>query len=215
MDLHLPEVGYEDSCWSAKQVHYWLVTNSFPASWERDRALPQVESPENTEEGSQSMKVKDLMMGAPCYCQPETNLGSATELMWNANCGCLPVVSADGKVSGIITDRDICVALGTRNRVAGEVTVGEVISGKVHSCGPEDDVHLVLQTLKEAKVRRLPVVSQDGSLVGILSMDDLLSHAEPSGFGAPELSSDEVIRTFRSIMPKRPAEFVLTRSATA
>ena len=50
------------------------------------------------------MRVRDLMTGKLCYCLPDTNLGCATELMWNANCGCLPVVSVDGKVSGVITD---------------------------------------------------------------------------------------------------------------
>jgi CBS domain-containing protein len=162
------------------------------------------------------MQVKDLMIGTPCYCLPETNLASATELMWNANCGCLPVLSADGKVSGVITDRDICVALGTRNRVAGDVTVGEVISGKVHSCAPEDEIHLALQTFREARVRRLPVVGRDGSLAGLLSMDDILSRAEPKGLGKePELSTDEVIRTFRSIALRRAPEVVTTRTAAA
>jgi CBS domain-containing protein len=87
------------------------------------------------------MKVKEIMTGMPYYCQPETNLGSATELMWNANCGFLPVESADGKVIGVITDRDICVALGTRNRPAGEVTVAQVLTGKLYSCAPDDEIH--------------------------------------------------------------------------
>jgi CBS domain-containing protein len=126
------------------------------------------------------MKVKDIMMGTPYYCQPETNLGSATELMWNANCGFLPVESAEGKVIGVITDRDICIALGTRNRPTGEVTVAEVLTGKLYSCAPDDDIHMALQTLKEAAVRRLPVISQKGTLVGVLSMDDILLRAEPS-----------------------------------
>jgi len=162
------------------------------------------------------MKVRDLMTGTPCYCLPETNLGSATELMWNADCGCLPVVSAEGKVSGVITDRDICVALGTRNRVAGEVTVAEVMSNKLFFCAPEDEIHLALQTFKEAKVRRLPVVGRDGSLIGVLSIDDMLSCAEPRGLGKePELSTDEVIRTFRSMAQRRPAKIAATRGATA
>ena len=76
------------------------------------------------------MKVKEVMMGTPYYCQPETNLGSATELMWKANCGFLPVQTPDGKVIGVITDRDICIALGTRNRLAGDVAVGEVNVGQ-------------------------------------------------------------------------------------
>lgn len=162
------------------------------------------------------MKVKDIMMGTPYYCQLETNLGSATELMWNANCGFLPVESADGKVIGVITDRDICIALGTRNRPAGEITVAEVLTGKLYSCSPDDDIHMALQTLKEATVRRLPVVAQNGTLVGVLSMDDILLRTEPSSVGKePELSSDEVVRTFRSIRQRRAPEIVVARTAAA
>ena len=162
------------------------------------------------------MKVKDIMMGTPYYCQPDTNLASATEVMWNANCGFLPVMSTDGRVIGVITDRDICIALGTRNRPAGEVTVAEVLTGKLYTCAPDDDIHMALQTLKEVAVRRLPVVSQDGTLVGVLSMDDILLRAEPSSLGKePELSNDEVVRTFRSITQRRVPEIVTTRMAAA
>jgi CBS domain-containing protein len=99
--------------------------------------------------------------------------------MWNANCGFLPVQSADGRVIGVITDRDICIALGTRNCAAGEVSVGEVMSGELHSCGPDDDIHIGLQTMREAKIRRLPVMAKNGTPVGVLSMDDVLFRAEP------------------------------------
>jgi len=136
--------------------------------------------------------------------------------MWNANCGCLPVLSADGKVSGVVTDRDICVALGTRNRVASDVTVGEVMSDKLYSCAPEDEIHLALQTFRDAKVRRLLVVGRDGSLVGVLSMDDILLRAEPMGLGKePELSTDEVVRTFRWITQRRTPKIAITRTTTA
>jgi len=146
------------------------------------------------------MKVNEVMTATPYYCQTETNLGSATELMWNANCGFLPVEGADGKIVGVVTDRDICVALGTRNRLAGDVTVAEVMSGKLHSCDPEDDIHIALQTMKEGRVRRLPVITKNGTLAGVVSTDDLLLRAEPTSMGKhPELSSDEVVRTYRAI----------------
>jgi len=162
------------------------------------------------------MKVKDLMMGTPYYCQPDTNLGSATELMWNANCGFLSVQSAEGKVIGVITDRDICIALGTRNRPAGEVTVAEVMSGKLYSCAPDDDIHLALRTMGEAKVRRLPVIAQNGTLAGVLSMHDVLFRAEPTSLGKkPELSRDEVVTTFRSITQQGVPEVMARRTATA
>ncbi len=160
------------------------------------------------------MKVKDAMVETPYYCQPESNLGSATELMWNANCGFLPVQSADGKVIGVITDRDICIALGTRNCPAGEVSVGQVMSGKLYSCAPDDDIHTALQTMMEAKIRRLPVMAQNGTLVGVLSMDDILFRAEPRSPGKePELSSDEVVRTFRSIAQRGDPDVKAKRTA--
>lgn len=159
------------------------------------------------------MKVKDVMLASPCYCQRGTNLGSATELMWSANCGFLPVESAEGTVIGAITDRDICIALGTRNRPAGEITVGEVMSDKLYTCKPEDEVHLALKTMAEARVHRLPVIAQNGTLVGILSMNDILFRAEASGPGKrPELSNDEVMTTLRSIAQQSVPE-VLAKGA--
>ncbi len=57
------------------------------------------------------MKVRDMMMSAPKHCRPDTNLASAVETMWTNDCGFLPVVDEDGRVAGVITDRDICIAL--------------------------------------------------------------------------------------------------------
>jgi len=149
------------------------------------------------------MKVKDVMMGTPYCISLQANLGMATELMWKGNCGFLPVVDAEKKVCGVVTDRDICVALGTRNQPAGEVRVEEVVQRKVYLCNPEDDVHMALQTMREGHVRRLPVVDATKNLAGVVSMDDILLHAEPNSFGnEPELSANEVVRTYRTIMKK-------------
>lgn len=162
------------------------------------------------------MKVKEVMMGTPYYCQAETNLGSATELMWNANCGFLPVEAPDGKVIGVITDRDICVALGTRNRLPGDIVVGEVMTGKLYSCAPEDDIHQALQSMKEGRVRRLPVIAKNGTLAGVISMDDILLRTEPMSLGRePELSSDEVVRTYRAITQRQVPQVVAKRAVAA
>lgn len=149
------------------------------------------------------MKVKEVMMGTPYYIALDANLGMATELMWKGNCGFLPVVNTENKVCGVITDRDICVALGTRNQTAGQVLVEEVVQRKVYACNPEDDIHVALQTMREEHVRRLPVVDFYGNLAGVVSMDDLLLRAEPDRAGRePELSADEVVRGYQTIMKK-------------
>ncbi|HXH66532.1 MAG TPA: CBS domain-containing protein [Candidatus Limnocylindrales bacterium] len=149
------------------------------------------------------MKVKEVMTGTPYHIPLDANLGMATELMWRGNCGFLPVVDAQKKVCGVLTDRDICVALGTRNQTAGQVLVEEVVQRKVFACNQEDDIHIALQTMREGHVRRLPVVDYNGDLAGVVSMDDLLFRAEPERAGkATELSADEVVRGFRTIMAK-------------
>jgi CBS domain-containing protein len=146
------------------------------------------------------MKVKEVMMRTAASCNGETNLGEAVEVLWNRNCGILPVVDAEQKVIGVITDRDICVALGTRNRLPGDVTVGEVASGKLFACRPEDDIRSAMTSIGEAKVRRLPVVTADGKLEGILSMDDIVTHSEiRSGKAASELSYDDVVETLKAV----------------
>jgi len=147
------------------------------------------------------MKVKEVMTCTPYTCHRETNLGEAAELLWKGNCGFLPMTGPDGKVCGVITDRDLCIALGTRNKLAGEITAGEVSPDcRLFACSPEDEIHVALLTMREGKVRRLPVIDSDGKVVGVLSMDDVLLRAEPSGSGRiVELSTDEVVRSYRVI----------------
>ena|SRR5579872_340947 len=146
------------------------------------------------------MKVKDVMVGTPASCTSETNLGSAVEILWKQNCGILPIVDAQQKVIGVVTDRDVSIALGTRNRLPGEITVGQVASGKVFACKPDDDVRTALATMGEAKVRRLPVINANGKLEGILSMDDVVLHSEAKTPGkTPELSHDDVVDTLKKL----------------
>ena len=134
--------------------------------------------------------------------------------MWAGNCGFLPVMGPEGKIVGVVTDRDICIALGTRNRLPGDVTVREVMSGRLFACSPDDDVHIALQLMQEGGVRRLPVIGETGTLVGVISMDDLLLRARVPGIGnRPELSLDEVARTYRDIDQHRVPQVVLARGA--
>lgn len=160
------------------------------------------------------MRVKEVMMRTPYTCGRETNLGEAAELMWKGNCGFLPMTGPDGKVCGVITDRDVCIALGTRNRLAGEITAGEVSSGKLFACSPEDEIHVALLTMREGKVRRLPVLDSQGKAVGVLSIDDVLLHAEPSGSGKiAQLSTDEVVRSCRVINQRELPQVVKKHAA--
>jgi CBS domain-containing protein len=161
------------------------------------------------------MKVSDVMMRSAASCGPETNLGAAVEILWERNCGILPIVDAEQKVIGVVTDRDLCIALGTRNRPACEITVGEVTSGKLIACAAEDDIRTAMASMAHAKVRRLPVLSAGGKLEGILSMDDVAMHSETrTGKGTSGISYDEVVETLKAVYgPQLPQ--VGTRTAAA
>jgi len=146
------------------------------------------------------MKVKDIMTQSVVCCGAKTNVGAAVELMWVRNCGMLPVVGIDQKLFGLITDRDICIAMGTRNRLAGELTVGEIATRDVFRCKPDDEIHEALDTMASRQVRRLPVVNDEGIPQGILSMDDIITHGDMNKWeGCCELSSEEIIRSLKKL----------------
>ena len=162
------------------------------------------------------MKVKDVMMRTAASCKPDTNLGTAVEIMWTRNCGILPIVSPQDKVMGVVTDRDMCIALGTRNRLPGEIAVGDVASGKVFACEAEDDIRTALAMMAKSKVRRLPVISAAGKLEGILSMDDVILHSEAKISGkTPELAHDDVVETLKKLYRADLPELARQKTAGA
>jgi CBS domain-containing protein len=153
------------------------------------------------------MKVRDVMSPSAVCGKPETNIGAAVELLWSHNCGMLPVVGADNRLIGIVTDRDICIAMGTRNRLPGELTVGEIAIRPVFTCKPEDEIHEALSTMAEKQVRRLPVVNDEGVPQGILSMDDIIAHGDLNRWeGCCELSAEEIIRGLKRLYGKPSAK---------
>src|SRR5215470_11880232 len=113
------------------------------------------------------MKIQDVMRKLPAFCGLDTPLTVAVELMCKNECGFLPVVGDGGNVVGVITDRDICIALGTRNRKPSEVLVGDVMFPKQYTfprlfpCGPGDDIHNVLKTMLIERIRRVPVIDRE------------------------------------------------------
>lgn len=141
------------------------------------------------------MKIKDIMTREPATGSPTTNLATAAKLMLDADCGILPVVDDDGKLVGVVTDRDLYIALATRNRLASQVTVGEVARSKVFTCGPDDDVESALQIMRQHRVRRLPVEGFGGTVAGIVSMNDIVLAA---GARKP-VRNEAVVETLQAI----------------
>jgi CBS domain-containing protein len=161
------------------------------------------------------MKVIEIMTQSAVCCSADTNVGAAVELMWLRNCGMLPVVGIDRKLLGVVTDRDICIAMGTRNRLAGELSVGEIATKNVFTCKPDDEIHEALNTMANKQVRRLPVVNDQGIPQGILSMDDVIAHGDLNKWeGCCELSSEEIIRSLKKLYGQK-FPVVHTKAAAA
>jgi len=162
------------------------------------------------------MKVRDVMTPSAVCCKPHTNVGAAVELLWSHNCGMLPVVGEDNHLIGIVTDRDICVAMGTRNQLPGELTVGDIAISQVFTCRPDDEIHEALGTMAEKQVRRLPVVNEEGVPQGIISMDDIITHGDLNRWeGCCELSAEEIIRSLKRLYAKPGAKAQLKAKAAA
>ena len=144
------------------------------------------------------MTVKELQTSAVKTCGRDTDLATVAKLMWDGDCGAVPVVTDDHKVIGMITDRDICIAAATRSRAPAEIRAREVITGNgIHAVKPDDDVRVALRTMRKHRVRRLPVVDQQQRLSGILSINDLALRASP---GLPDgVPAQEFLETLQAI----------------
>ncbi len=122
------------------------------------------------------MVVKDLMSGEVRTCTPQDSLQQAAEQMWNRDCGALPVIDGEGRVVGMVTDRDVCMHALMSGRRLQDCLVADAMSVDVCSCGASDSIEAAQALMRSRRVRRLPVIDGDHRLVGILSINDLALH---------------------------------------
>lgn len=151
------------------------------------------------------MKVDEVMTRDVKTCHQGINLAEAGAILLQNDCGTLPVVDDNGKITGMLSDRDICIAVVTQHQRAADILVREVISGHpVYSCTPELDVKKALVIMQECQVRRLPVTDATGELQGILSINDLILVANgKSKSRKPGVSMDDVMTTLKAICAHR------------
>lgn len=123
------------------------------------------------------MKVFEAMTIDVGVCHPEDNLTKAAQIMWEKDCGVVPVIDAEKRIVGVITDRDIAIAAATRNRRTSSIKAGDMTFRPVKTCAMEDDVKDVLKRMRKYKIRRLCVINQENELHGIISLSDILLKA--------------------------------------
>jgi len=144
------------------------------------------------------MKVRDVMTKEAVFCRLDAPLSEAAELMWTKGCGFLPVVGEGGNVIGVITDRDIGIAFGTRDQRPSELLAKDVMSARLFTCTSEDSIPCALSTMRMEVLRRLPVIDGEGNLVGVLSIDDVVLRARERA-SKKEISYKDVEEAFKAI----------------
>ena len=107
-------------------------------------------------------------------CAAEDNLMRAAELMRQRDCGVIPIVDAEQKLIGMLTDRDLTMAVVARNCKASDVKTGEIVRGRAVSCTPADKLEEVLRKMRKYQIKRLTAVGETGAVVGIVSISDIL-----------------------------------------
>jgi CBS domain-containing protein len=159
------------------------------------------------------MNVEQLMARNVGTCAPSAQLDAAARIMWEGDCGCVPVVEQpDGsaRVVGMITDRDICMAAYTQGHPLSSIRVESAMAKDVRSCRPTDSIATALKILQQNQLHRLPVVDQDGRLIGLLSLADVAREAEREhGRAKKEVTDTRVAEVLEAISAPRSARDVV------
>ena len=119
------------------------------------------------------MQIKDIMSHPVVSCPADSTLDHAARLMWEFDCGIVPVIGDDGRLAGIVTDRDICMAAYTQGRVLSAIPVGTAMATQVVAVHGEELIEQAEHLMRDSQIRRLPVLDNDNRPVGIVSMNDL------------------------------------------
>lgn len=130
--------------------------------------------------------VADVMTASPRACQRSDSLVVAAKILWENDCGAVPVVDDGQRVVGMITDRDCLMAAFTRGRKLEDLSVQSAMAHMVFAVRSSETVDAAARRMAEHAVRRLPVLDDHGRLCGMVSLADL---AQPkSGLAAASVA---------------------------
>jgi CBS domain-containing protein len=123
------------------------------------------------------MEVGHIMNREVDVCHPHDTLNRAAQIMWDRACGAVPVINENSHPVGFLTDRDICMAAYTQGKTLSELSVEGAMSRRLVGCKTDDTLEFAGKLMRENRVRRLVVTNPDGTLAGILALDDIACEA--------------------------------------
>lgn len=119
------------------------------------------------------MQIKQIMSHPIVSVPADATLDQAARLMWEFDCGFVPVIGDEGRLAGVVTDRDICMAAYTQGKMLGAIPISSAMARTVVAVHGEELVEQAEYLMRESQIRRLPVLDEDGRPVGVVSMNDL------------------------------------------
>ncbi len=149
------------------------------------------------------MDVKEVMSKPVVTCPTSCTLNEAARLMWEFDCGVIPVVGEDGRVQGMVTDRDICMAAYIQGKPLSDIPVSVAMARSVVASHEHDTVESVEHLMQDNQVRRIPVLDAESRPAGIVSLNDLARLAARSKKHAVE---HETVATLAAVCQPRPRE---------
>jgi CBS domain-containing protein len=141
-----------------------------------------MENSERTKGFCMQKSIRDLMTKDPRSLKRGASVVEAARLMRDENAGLIPVVEG-GTLVGTVTDRDIAVRVVAEGKSPESVTVGEIASRDLVTIDPQQELDEALRLMARHQVRRLPVVEEDGKLVGIVAQADIARNASDEQTG--------------------------------
>ena len=151
------------------------------------------------------MNLQSIMTASPFFAKEKATVSEIARIMAENEIGVVPIVDADHRVLGVITDRDVCKAIATTNCAACEIPAIGLARRPVITCGPGEELESALKTMRLNHIRRLPVVDKEGRLQGILSIDDVVLRSEEAMEKTRSaVSFGDAVRTLKAIYGERP-----------
>lgn len=168
--------------------------------------------------------IQQIMTRPVITCRPDDTLNTAAQLMWERDCGAIPITDDAGALVGIITDRDVCMAAYTKGVPLYAIPISEAMATPVYTSRKEESLEAATKLMAEKQIHRLPIVDGANTPVGILTLNDIARHAAAAR--AKSSLAQGISQTLAAIAEPRaqasqslqvqpPAQLVAQQRATA
>lgn len=152
------------------------------------------------------MNASEVMKRPVHTCSIDDTLDRVARVMWENDCGCVPLVDGDGRAVAMITDRDVAMAAYTQGKALGEIAARSAASRSLATVRETTPLDAVETCMRDWKIRRVPVVDENDRVVGLVTLNDIAMHGTPGGRRIGALSAEAITKTLQGICEHRDIE---------